>query len=587
MELDDPDQKREFETDPESTHYWDLTGKIGSVYDYFVVAVNGLGPSFHSVIKTGRIISYPMPPEDLDGRSGDSFVELKWSSPRDDGGSDLTAFNIYRRTMETDFTLIDWNLPNVLSFNDSSVENGVEYQYRITAANEIGDSDPTPILNFIPSTLPSSPVCLEAHLVKNWIELTWQPPLDDGGADITTYSIYRTTGSGVQEKVAEVSEPDRRYSDDDITMGQGYSYHITATNLRGESGPSDLVDIIPLSTSSPPGSLYLEQKDGTVRLSWNVPKANGGSNPHRYNIYRGSNGSDPEYFDSVNGLFTEYVDEDVTPGYELSYQVSAVNDVGESQLSGKVSCLVHSPPSAPVLILVTQQDGHIILEWIVPENDGGSEIMEYIIKRKVFNGTPVVVGTSGPSTMELIDNDVVKGMTYSYMVEARNQRGVSIPSNMVNITMMGVPDRPENISANIEADRVILKWKPSQNDGGSPIIIYKIFRRMVDNEWDMVSTITSDKLELADTDVVSGRSYEYCIVATNQQGDSEPSETFIVEFPQKEKNSISKLIALCGVLAAVIGTAIGILIFVGGRPRIEGSSVQPDIGPYDHHLDEQ
>jgi hypothetical protein len=80
--------------------------------------------------------------------------------------------------------------------------------------------------------------------------LDWTAP-DDHGSAISGYKLYRRVGGGTTFTLLATLAPSARsYSDGDLTSGQSYTYHLTASNASGESAPSN--DVSPAPTAPAP-----------------------------------------------------------------------------------------------------------------------------------------------------------------------------------------------------------------------------------------------------------------------------------------------------------------------------------------------
>ena len=80
---------------------------------------------------------------------------------------------------------------------DSNLSPGSTYEFRIIAANEVGDSlpsDSTAIKAASPPDAPGIPVKLTAD--KDSIQISWSAPTHDGSDAITGYKIYWDDNTG-------------------------------------------------------------------------------------------------------------------------------------------------------------------------------------------------------------------------------------------------------------------------------------------------------------------------------------------------------------------------------------------------------
>ena len=68
--------------------------------------------------------------------------------------------------------------------------------------------------------------------------ISWQPPIENGGNNITKYNIYKSNQSGNQEFLNSVDFPETYFNDTSVENGKMYYYYITAMNSIGESSKS-------------------------------------------------------------------------------------------------------------------------------------------------------------------------------------------------------------------------------------------------------------------------------------------------------------------------------------------------------------
>ncbi len=87
-------------------------------------------------LKNRTTITVPLPPQNLQAKAGDGYVNLTWSAPADNGGSAITEYRIYHNG-----TLIATVPASQLWYNDTDVTPGQTYTYYVTAVNSVGESD--------------------------------------------------------------------------------------------------------------------------------------------------------------------------------------------------------------------------------------------------------------------------------------------------------------------------------------------------------------------------------------------------------------------------------------------------------------
>jgi len=242
---------------------------------------------------------------------------------------------------------------SMTSFIDTTAANDTPYFYAIQSVNPGGRSvDSTPSGSVIPtSQLPvNAPAAPAKQTVSksghHEVALTWSA---SPGANF--YHVWRTTlhtdgvgGTYPLRTIFTDETTGTNFTDHSPTDGRIYSYHITAINAAGTSGPSAEVTAVPLpaapvmAPASLTGAWKKTRNGNAITLNWApVPGATG------YVIYRSTGGA-AEFKWPANFLTalveTAYTDQgntekdakvkglDNTSDY--SYQVTAVNAGGIS-----------------------------------------------------------------------------------------------------------------------------------------------------------------------------------------------------------------------------------------------------------------
>ncbi len=235
-----------------TTSYNDTSIINGEIYYYYVTAVNPVGESEPSDINITNPRGPPEPPKEVQASVGKEYVMLIWKAPDNDGGAIITAFRIYRGDGSGNF--IDFSMVSglTLSYNDTSVINGVSYYYHVIAINSLGGSEPSKELNVIYQREPSAPLNLSGILSHGYVDLSWETPTDDGGLAIFIYNIYRGPFSGAETYYSSVNSILTQYRDGDpnISYYNNLYYYVTAVSLLGESAPSDEVNVTTQEVSS-------------------------------------------------------------------------------------------------------------------------------------------------------------------------------------------------------------------------------------------------------------------------------------------------------------------------------------------------
>ncbi|MBE3136168.1 MAG: fibronectin type III domain-containing protein [Thermoplasmata archaeon] len=90
----------------------------------------------------------PGVPTALAVTSDDGAVTLTWSTPSDDGGSDITGYRVYRGIMADGLGIVED--VTVMLYTDNGLQNGQTYYYAVSALNAEGEGQKTEIFPATP-----------------------------------------------------------------------------------------------------------------------------------------------------------------------------------------------------------------------------------------------------------------------------------------------------------------------------------------------------------------------------------------------------------------------------------------------------
>jgi fibronectin type 3 domain-containing protein len=235
------------------TTYLDQSVTSGTTYYYKIEAVNAVGPGNLSAETSASTITTPSQPTNLIATPGVNNITLTWSPPSNTGGATITSYQIFRGTISGQEVMIAST--TLTTYTDTGLASGTPYYYYVVAVNSAGpgaQSQEVSGVPLAPETAPSSPLNLQATAGIDSVNLTWTPPISNGGSPITGYAIYRGTSPGSETLYQSVGLV-YTYHDVSVTSGTTYYYKIVAINGIGPSGSSNEVSATPL-TPPPPAS---------------------------------------------------------------------------------------------------------------------------------------------------------------------------------------------------------------------------------------------------------------------------------------------------------------------------------------------
>lgn len=112
---------------------------------YWIVAENSVGRSNASRAVTLVPGAYPAVPTGLRAVAGNDYVDISWSTPSSDGGSNITKYVVRRHSASSgesvlfDVQVNSSNVP-ITSVHDDQASSGDVYTYNILAATKVGES---------------------------------------------------------------------------------------------------------------------------------------------------------------------------------------------------------------------------------------------------------------------------------------------------------------------------------------------------------------------------------------------------------------------------------------------------------------
>jgi hypothetical protein len=352
---------------------------------------------------------------------GTEWAEIGWNLPAN------TYTDGYKYTVENITTNQRWTLEQLEDkIKDTSLEEGITYQYRIKAANHVGETDWSEPLEVL--TLPGKVGNVKVGFLPNQsstVTVTF-----DKVRSATSYHLVIKDALGgfvYDEELSQAGE----YKIDSLQPGKQYSVSVTAKNMSG-AGESSTISF--LSLPAAPGEFQSAQiREHEVELTWNPSET--------ANLYELLRGLDTELY---KGPELTYTDTGLESGTEYDYQLAAKNNSGFGDIAYLNSIL--TLPAKTELKVERIRANEVELSW---ETIQGAE--KYIL---------VVNGKQAEELPAAADYFKVKslspGTNYTFELYAVNRSGSGIADQ---VSIRTVPDQPAGLTVTeIGESKAKLSW---------------------------------------------------------------------------------------------------------------------------------
>lgn len=179
--------------------------------------------------------SVPDAPVSVDAQDHHQSLDVTWSAPPSDGGSDVTEYDIVAipqsdAAPRPDVVTVG---PNRHSATVDSLVNGVRYDVKVRATNHVGSGQPGGAAA-TPRTVPGSPDIRSVNAADAWALVTWAAPDRDGGASIESFVVRAAPGDGR----IEVDADRRSARVSGLANGTARNFTVVARNVAGEGALS-------------------------------------------------------------------------------------------------------------------------------------------------------------------------------------------------------------------------------------------------------------------------------------------------------------------------------------------------------------
>lgn len=289
-----------------------------------------------------------------------------------------------------------------------------------------------------------------------------------------------------------------------------YMFHGGYVGLMAWAGTFGFQNVYAYTwAGSPTGAVAVPEAE-KITLSWNPPQNTGGG-AVAYNVYR-----DGTLLNAVPLTGTRYEDTGLQAGQSYTYTVKTVNPMGESKEAASVTA---APLYQTFTVTSSAGQGGTISPSGAQTVNKGADVpftitpeQGYRVDTLSVDGQPVDDVQAGAQTytLENVQQDHVIAVSFTRLLQ--------------------VPEAPGGLAARAAEDEVVLTWTAPDNDGGSAVTGYCVYRDGVKITDALVSgtSYTDDGLKPG--------TYVYTVRAVNEVGEGASSReaSAVVAAPPEE-----------------------------------------------------
>uniref|UniRef100_A0A671SAM9 Titin n=1 Tax=Sinocyclocheilus anshuiensis TaxID=1608454 RepID=A0A671SAM9_9TELE len=524
-------------------------------------------------------------------------LTLGWTMPLFDGGSPISGYIIERRHKGGKWIRVNKTPCKDLRYRVLGLFEDNEYEFRVFAENIAGFSGPSPISDPAkpcrPITVPGPPVNPKVKDYScTYADLVWIRPTRNGGSPVLGYIVeYQKAGAEWEKVNKDDLIKQCAYRVKGLAEGTEYRFRVKAVNMIGEGETREIPESVIAKDIVIPPEIEVDAtcRDRlTVRVGHNI-------NVVAYVKAR----PDPEItWSKGESVFEKDKRTTLTNNFPVvqmrikeatradhgKYTLKAVNEAGEASATITVNVL-DRPGHCQNLKLTYVTKNSCMVSWDAPEDNGGTEITNYIVecrepsirawsmissdctnrmnhtyqfrvqstndggesawvrtsdilvkeevqkppevtwvKEKTTGDNPRISIDTGHDYSKFLLTKTKRSDTGKYVVTATNSAGSF--TAYANVTVLDIPGPVRDMKVSgISTDKCRVVWDPPEDDGGCEVDSYIIekceTRRMV---WSTYSaSVITNYCNV--TRLVEGNEYIFRVRAENKMGTGPPMES--------------------------------------------------------------
>jgi titin len=454
--------------------------------------------------------------------NGSPITDYEWST---DAGQDWYSEGTFGTPCRTSAGSVTCTIAASSVDGTTSLVNGTSYPVELRAVNADAAGAASAPVDGTPSTTPGAPSIVTGAdgmvASDRSLMVTFDPPVDDGGAPVADYQYSTDAGATWHERADGQSATSTTMtitalsSDGTTALADGVTYDVElrAVNAAGSGPGSAVATGIPVTVPAAPSITTVTPENGALAVAF-TPGSNGGSVVTSYDY-----SLDGGPWTSSGSLTPGLTIGGLVNGTAYTVQVRADNDQGDSSPSASAPGTPATAPGQPVISSTSRGNATLSVSYSEPST-GGSPVVAVQYSTDGGATWRTAASDADPLVITTLSADgvtpVVNGTSYPVEIRAVNTVGASVASLPVDVAPATVPTAP-SVTLTPE-DGALTVAAVVGDDGGSSVTGMEY---SVDHgAWTPTGT-TSPTFTITGLD--NGTTYMVAVRADSAIGDGDPS----------------------------------------------------------------
>ncbi|KAG1932870.1 fibronectin type III domain-containing protein 3B [Pimephales promelas] len=408
-----------------------------SRYSFRLAAKNDMGVSeFSEVVHIMTSCSVPAPPLSPElVQPGVTWLCVRWQRPAGSPKEDDIGYVLEMEEEGSGYGFQASYDGDELSHTVRNLHRSTTYRFRVVAYNAEGKSNPSAVSEF--TTAPDRPSCPCRLAVKGKphptsFRLTWEPPKDNGGSDVTKYVVELSEGLCGSSWNQVYSGSAMECVCDGLSPGCSYQARVHCISAGGESPLTEALQVqtppVPPGPCQPP-RVVGKPKAREVQIRWAPPLVDGGSAVSSYSMDMLALQGE-ESREVYQGCELDCTVGSLLPGRTYAFRIRAANKAGYGPFSERSE--VTTGPGAPETCraphVTCKSPTCAVVSWEAPVCNGAA-VSEYRLEWGAAEGSMQLCYTGAALSHEM--RGLLPATNYFCRVQAVNVAGVGLFSDAV------------------------------------------------------------------------------------------------------------------------------------------------------------